>query len=99
MNEIEMKREKITKYVKYWLIGLVCLAMSPIIMAVISGMLGLIVAFVVGSTAIALTPWFSMKLANWKVKSVVSESRENPIETMTNLISAKKRPLKNLKHR
>lgn len=90
MNKTEVTRAKIDKWGKIVIAGLICLAVSPIIFSVVKGALGLLVAFVVGSTALAFTPWFTMKLANWKVKAIVAEAKENPIETLINLISEKK---------
>lgn len=90
MNEIEIKREKYKKYFIYGIIGVVGLAVAPFIFIAIGGILGLAAAFALGASIMAFAPWFSMKLANWKVKAIVSEAKENPIETMTNLIIAKK---------
>jgi hypothetical protein len=90
MNDQIVKRDKIAKLVKYGSAGLVALVVSPIIFLVIKGMVGLIMAAVLGFTAIQLAPWFAMKIANAKVKLIVSEAKENPIETMTNLLVEKR---------
>jgi hypothetical protein len=86
MNKTEVTRAKIDKWGKIVIAGLVCLAVSPIIFAVVKGALGLLIAFIVGATTLTFTPWFTMKLANWKVKAIVAEAKANPIETLTNLV-------------
>lgn len=88
--DIEQRREKIKKWASVGLIGLVGLIVSPIIFLAIQGIVGLAVAAVAGLTIVTFTPWLTMKFANWKVKAIVSEAATNPIETMINLLAAKK---------
>jgi uncharacterized membrane protein len=93
MNKTEVTRAKIDKWGKIVIAGLVCLAVSPIIFAVVKGALGLLIAFIVGATTLTFTPWFTMKLANWKVKAIVAEAKANPIETLTNLVIDSKKAI------
>lgn len=73
-----------------WGVGLLAaLIVSPIIFMVVKGLVGLAVAAVVGLAIIHGAPWLSMKFANWKIKGIRAEARENPIETMINLLAAK----------
>jgi hypothetical protein len=90
MNDIELKRQKYTKIFMVTFIAFLGLAVSPIIFLAIKGLVGLIAAGVIGLTAITFAPYLSMKFANWKVQAIVAESKENPIETMQNLLVAKK---------
>jgi septal ring factor EnvC (AmiA/AmiB activator) len=55
----------------------------------VKGIVGLALAAIVGVTVIQLAPVFSFKLANWKMKLIVSEATANPIETMQNLYAEK----------
>jgi hypothetical protein len=68
---------------------LVGLIVSPIIFLAIQGLVGLVIAGVVGLSIVTFTPWMTMKFANWKVRAIMSEAKENPIETMINLLAAK----------
>lgn len=88
---IENVRKNWDTWVKVGLIALVALVVSPIIFMVIQGIVGLAVASVLGLVVVNLAPVVSMKVANWKVKGIVAEAKENPIETMVNLLSAKKK--------
>lgn len=97
MNNIEQKRATYDKWIKIGLIGLGALLISPIIFMVVKGAIGLAIAGLVGLLIVNLAPVVSMKLANWKIKGIVSEAKENPIETMVNLLIAKKAAFKTLK--
>ena len=83
------KKEKYERWAKVGLVGLAGLIVSPVIFLAIQGIIGLAIALVVGLAIVTFAPWASMKFANWKVKAIVSESKENPIETMVNLLAAK----------
>ena len=90
MNDIEIKRAKYDKWGKVALIGFVALVVSPIIFMVVKGIVGLAIAGALGMALVMFTPVASMKLANWRIKSIVGEAKENPLETLQNLIMAKK---------
>lgn len=85
MNEVETKRKKYNTLFAVAIIG-AGLIVSPIIFLAVKGIIGLLIAGTIGLLALAFGPVFSMKLANWKVKSIVDEAKKNPIETLTNLI-------------
>jgi len=88
--DINEKREKVKKWATIGLIGFVGLIVSPVIFIAIKGLIGLAIAAIVGLTIVTFAPWTTMKFANWKVKSIVAEAKENPIETMVNLLNAKR---------
>lgn len=90
MMNIAERKAKIQKWTGVGLIGLAGLIVSPIIFLAIKGLVGLIIAAVVGLAVVTFTPWVSMKFANWRVKAITHEARENPIETMVNLLAAKR---------
>ncbi len=93
----EVKRKKIETLAK-WGIALVGAAViAPVIFLSIKGLIGLIIAFVIGSTAIAFAPWFAMKLANWKVKAIMHEAHESPIPTLLNQVQEKYQALSRFK--
>jgi hypothetical protein len=66
---------------------------APYVYYAIQGLVGLAIAAAIGLTVIQLAPWFSMKLANWRMKLIVSEATANPIETMRNLYLEKTQEL------
>lgn len=75
-----------------WGIGIIgAVIVSPIVytaaVSVISAAAAVAVAGVVGLAIIHGAPVVSMKFANWKIKGIVSEAQENPIETMVNLLA------------
>lgn len=91
--------------VKFWTalaaLGVTGLLVAPFIFMAIGGIIGLAIAAGVSFTLVQLAPWFGLKIANWKyrlidaekvahVKAVTEAATENPIETLTNLLIAKK---------
>jgi hypothetical protein len=90
MNNIEQKRTTYDKWFKIGLVALGALIISPIIFLVVKGIVGLVIAGVIGLIVVNFAPVVSMKLANWKVRGIVAEAKENPIETMINLLNEKK---------
>ena len=100
-NEVVAKRDKMKTWLTVLSMGAVGLAVAPFIMVAIGGIVGLAIAAAVGFTLVQLAPWFSLKIANWKyrlidaekvahIKAVVNAATDNPIETLTNLLIAKK---------
>lgn len=89
-DSVEIRREKLATYTK-WGLGLVgAVIISPIIFLAVKGIVGLALAALAGLAVINLAPVVSMMFANWKVKAIVGEASQNPIETMTNLLVAKR---------
>lgn len=88
--DIAARKAKIQKWVTVGLIGLAGLIVSPIVFLAIKGLVGLAIAAVLGLAIVTFTPWVSMKFANWRVKAIMHEAGENPIETMINLLAAKR---------
>jgi len=87
---IETTRKMWDKWGKVFMIGVAALIVSPVIFVVVKGLIGLAVAAFVGLIIVTFAPIVSMKFANWKVRGIVAEARENPIETLQNLLIAKK---------
>jgi hypothetical protein len=104
-QELVEKRDKMKQWVSIAALGVVGLLVAPFIFAAIGGLVGLGVAAAVGFTLVQLAPWFALKVANWKyrlidaekvshVKAVTAAAAENPIETLTNLLLAKRAAFK-----
>lgn len=105
ITEVEQKKQKFSGWIKIAALAVAGFVVAPFIMLAIGGLLGLAVAAAVGFTMVQLAPWFALKVANWKyrlidaekvahVKAVVGAATENPIETLTNLLIAKKKAFK-----
>lgn len=80
----EQRAARIKRYVQlggFIALGLVA---APIIAMAVYGILGIILAAVVLTLAVTFAPWFAMKCANWKLKSIKAEARESPVETLQN---------------
>lgn len=74
-----------------WALGIAGAAIiAPIIFLAIKGLVGLAVAGIIGLSIVNFAPVLSMKFANWKVKGITAEAAENPIETLVNLLAAKR---------
>mgnify|MGYP006055801867 FL=1 len=89
MNKIEQIKSSYDKWVKILLIGAASIIVSPIIFFAVKGAVGLALAAFVGLIIVNAAPVVSMKIANWKVKAITSEAKENPIETMVTLMQEK----------
>jgi hypothetical protein len=88
---LDQKRATYDKWFKIGMVALGALIVSPIIFLVVQGIIGLAIAAVAGLIIVNAAPVISMKLANWKVKGIVNEAKENPIETMINLLAEKRK--------
>lgn len=102
ITEIEEKKQKFSGWIKIAALGVIGLIVAPVIFLAITGLTGLIVAGAVAFTAVQLAPWFALKVANWKyrlieaekvahIKQVEKAASENPIETLTAMLIAKKK--------
>lgn len=81
----EQRKARIAGWAK-WGIGLAGAALvAPFIFLAIKGAVGLIVATVLGAVIVHGAPILGMKLANWKLKGLKQEARQNPIETRQNI--------------
>ncbi len=104
-NALVEKRDKFKGWATIIGMGVIGLLVAPFILMAIGGLIGLGVAAAVAFVLVQLAPWFALKVANWKyrlidaekvahIKEVVSAAAENPIETMTSLLIAKKEAFK-----
>ena len=100
-QDILAKRDKFSGWIKIVALGVVGLLVAPFIMLAIGGIVGLAVAAILAFTLVQLAPWFALKIANWKyrlmdaekvdhIQKVTNAAEQNPIETLTALLIAKK---------
>jgi len=101
ITEVEQKKQKFGNWIKVAALGVVGLLVAPFIMLAIGGLLGLAVATGVAFVMVQLAPYFAQKVADWKYRLMDAEkverigkigeaAAENPIETLTALLIAKK---------
>lgn len=81
----EQKKARLAMGVK-WGLGLIGAALiAPVAFLAVQGLVGLIVAGVLGMAIVHGAPVLSMKFANWKLAGMKDEARRNPIETRQNI--------------
>lgn len=88
----EQRKARIAGWAK-WGIGLAgAVLIAPFVFLAVKGIVGLAVASVLGLAMVHGAPVLSMKFANWKLKGLKHEARQNPIETRQNIaMQARKR--------
>lgn len=88
------------KYKKFGVIAFAAagLIVSPFIFSIIGGMIGIIVAIVIGLAAVNLAPAFGVRLENMKIKQLVAAVEANPIESLQNSLILSEQELED-KHR
>lgn len=84
MIDIEAKRRFTENAAKIIGLGVISFLVAPIILIVIHGLIGLIVAVAIGGLAINMAPAGAAMLANWRVKALKAVAAANPIETLEN---------------
>jgi hypothetical protein len=100
-NTLIEKRDKFKNWATITGMGVIGLVVAPFILMAIGGLIGLGVAAAVAFTFVQLAPWFALKVANWKYRLIDAEkvehiqkvtfaAEQNPIETLTSLLIAKK---------
>ena len=98
---IEQKHKRFKTIATVLGMGAIGLIVAPFIFMAIGGLIGLGIAAAIAFILVQLAPWFALKVANWKyrlidaekvehIKAVTEAAAENPIETLTALLIAKK---------
>jgi len=85
IQDLELRKIKLETKWKLILGGLGILVIAPLTTALLWGVLGflaVILGAAIGLSAIAFGPVFSMKLANKRIRAIMTEADKNPIETM-----------------
>lgn len=81
----DQRKQRLASVVK-WGLGLVGAAIvAPVVFLAVQGLVGLVLAGVLGLAIVHGAPVLSMKFANWKLKGIKSEAQANPIETRQNV--------------
>jgi hypothetical protein len=83
-TNLEQKRKNIETAVKILALVVVGFIVAPFIFIAIKGLLGAIIAAVVGLVAINLAPSVAALVANWRLKALKAVAAANPIETLEN---------------
>ena len=78
-------------------VGVVGFLVAPFVLQAIGGLVGLFVAAAIGFVGINFTQYFSMKVANWRLKAIKAEAMKNPVETLQNQYVQKQRALEDYK--
>lgn len=85
MNELEIKRKRIETFGKVIGLGVVGFFFAPLAYATITGLVSLVTVGVIGLLVVNVgVPWFSVSLANWRLKALKATAIANPIETLEN---------------
>lgn len=91
---IEQRKQRL-KTIAMWGLGIgAAVLISPIIFLAVKGIVGVMIAGVLGLALVNFAPVVANTFANWKVKGIKAEAARNPIETMENLFIAKQQALK-----
>ena len=86
---VEQRKARLAAAAKWWF-GLVGAAIvAPVVFLAVQGLVGLILAGVLGLAIVHGAPVLSMKFANWKIKAVKAEAARNPVETMQHVLMEK----------
>lgn len=93
MNDLDIKRQRIEKLVKYSAVPIIGFFVAPFIFIAIKGAIGLLIAGAVGFIGVNMMPWFGAMVANWRLKAIKYEAAKNPIETLQNNYGERKRAL------
>lgn len=81
----EQRKARIAAWAK-WAMGLAgAVLIAPFVYLAVKGLFGLALASVLGLAIVHGAPVLSMKFANWKLKGLKQEARQNPIETRQNI--------------
>jgi flagellar biosynthesis chaperone FliJ len=90
----EQRKVRLARWVK-WGAGLAGAAIiAPIVFLAIQGLIGLIVAGVLGLVIVHGAPVLATMFANWKIKAIKAEAARNPVETMQAVLQEKDQAVK-----
>lgn len=93
----EQRKQRTEMILKVLGVGVVGFLVAPFVLSAIGGILGLTVAAGLSFVAINMVSWFSLKVANWRLKAIKHEAMKNPVETLQNEYVKKDQALKSFK--
>jgi hypothetical protein len=83
--DLEARRKKIETLAKVAGLAVAGFLFAPFALATIQGLVSLLVVVCVGLLVVNIgIPWFSVTLANWRLKALKAAAAANPIETLEN---------------
>src|ERR1035441_6435880 len=80
----EQRKQRLETILKVVGVAVVGFIVAPFILQAIGGLIGLGVAAAIGFVGINFFSYFSMKVANWRLKAIKAEAMKNPCETLQN---------------
>jgi hypothetical protein len=89
----EQRKQRVETALKVVGVGVVGFIVAPFVLQAIGGLIGLGVAAAIGFVGINFAQYFSMKVANWRLKAIKAEAMKNPCETLQNQYIQKERAL------
>lgn len=95
MNENDAKKQRLAKLAGVGVVAATVIVVAPLVYSLITGLIGLAVAGVIGTAIISFAPAVGMRFANWRLQAIKHEARENPIETMENSLAEQEAALQN----
>ncbi len=93
----EQRKQRTETILKVLGVGVVGFIVAPFVLQAIGGIIGLAVAAALGFVGINFTQYFSMKVANWRLKAIKAEAMKNPCETLQNEYIKKQHALEDYK--
>lgn len=93
----EQRKQRVETTLKVVGVGVVGFLVAPFVLTAIGGILGLAVAAGLSFAAINFVSYFSLKMANWKLKAIKHEAMKNPVETLQTKYVEKDKALKAFK--
>lgn len=85
MNNLELKKQNIEKWVKIMGLGIAGFLFAPFAYLTITGIVSLIVVGLIGVLVFNIgVPWLATSIANWRLKALKAVAAANPIETLEN---------------
>jgi hypothetical protein len=93
----EQRKQRIETALKVVGVGVVGFIVAPFVLQAIGGLIGLGVAAAIGFIGINFASYFSMKVANWRLKAIKAEAMKNPVETLQNQYVQKQHALEDYK--
>lgn len=92
------QKEKYARIGRIAVVALCVIVAAPAIALLVKGLVGLVVAAVVGFGAIAAAPVLGHQFAVWKIKGMKAIARANPVETLQSVYVEKKQALAQFLH-
>lgn len=87
------QKMKYARAARWAVLGLGVAVAAPLVTMLVKGLVGLIIAGVLGLAAITFAPLIGNQFAVWKIKGIKAMARANPVETLQTVYAEKKKAL------